>query len=110
MKNRRGFILVTVTTAGGLAFADPAQAGDVYRMTAYCAANCEQCEWYLFKQCPTCKRLGAGGCKIKDCARAKGVATCAHCAELDSCTKLNPFRRSMVHALRRQMAAVKGSC
>lgn len=110
MKNRRGFLQIS---AAGLAFAAPAapqQDEDLWRMTAYCANNCEQCEWYRFKQCPGCKVLRYGACEVLQCAVAKGVPTCAHCADLDSCTKQKPHARRSAQALRRQLAAVKASC
>jgi hypothetical protein len=109
MKSRRTFIQISTAAAGGLAFC-AAGSDDPYRMTAYCAQNCEQCEWYRFKQCPTCKVLRYGACETRKCAEAKGVPTCAHCADLDSCKKLRPHHRSMAHALRRQIAAAKASC
>jgi len=46
----------------------------------------------LFGQCPNC--LNGGGnpeCAVRQCCKQKAFATCAECAEMDTCDKVKQF-------------------
>lgn len=58
---------------------------DDWRWIGYCGSKCDKtCSYFINNQCPSCKS-SSWACTIQKCARAKKVATCAHCSELDTC-------------------------
>jgi len=49
----------------------------------------------MFGECPACLQNGGDPkCQIRLCCRQKGYVTCAECAEMQTCQKLEPYAKN----------------
>jgi len=56
----------------------------------------------LFGECPGCiKGGGDPNCAVRECCRQKAFATCAECAEMDSCEKVKQYGPRALEGLHR---------
>ena len=63
----------------------------------------------MFGECPGC--IGGGGdpeCAVRECAKQKAYTTCAECAEMEKCEKIQRYGPHAIEGLRKIKAVGVG--